>query len=272
MEIIVPKLSSKLSCMWNKIINLENSLFPTLQEVLRLGELSHKESKLIKILDFVEIEQFIYNTHITNIQKDRIQIARAFIAKSAYNLQTTRDPIDKLHCDRTLRFICGWRYKSDIPSEAKFSRVFKELSDMKIAQKTHEQFVKEYLSDTVFLYNASDATKMPPREKPLKVENEKEEKPKQKRGRPKKDEAREPKAPTILEQQKDMHSTQEMLSLVSTNCGAGVKQNSKGNREVWIGGKLHITAADGDIPITAIYSGAFGILPICIHQSLKLVT
>ncbi len=101
---------------------------PTLKKELRLEELSHKESKLIKILDFVEIEQFIYNTHITNIQKDRIQIARAFIAKSAYNLQTTRDLVDRLHCDRTLRLICGWRYKSDIPSEAKFSRVFKVIA------------------------------------------------------------------------------------------------------------------------------------------------
>ena len=47
-----------------------------------------------------------------------------------------------------------------------------------------------------------------------------------------------------------------MLTLVSTDCGVGIKQNSKGNREVWIGGKLHISAVDGDIPITAFYSGA----------------
>ena len=53
-----------------------------------------------------------------------------------------------------------------------------------------------------------------------------------------------------------METTKEMLSLVSTACGVGVKQNSKGNREVWIGGKLHISAVDGDIPIIAFYSGA----------------
>ncbi len=53
-----------------------------------------------------------------------------------------------------------------------------------------------------------------------------------------------------------MTSVKEMLSLVSTKCGVGVKQNSKGNREVWIGGKLHISAVDGDIPITAFYSAA----------------
>ena len=61
----------------------------------------------------------------------------------------------------------------DTPSESKFSRVFKELSELQIAQKTHEQFVKEYLGDTLFLYNATDATKIPLRVKPLKVEKEK---------------------------------------------------------------------------------------------------
>jgi hypothetical protein len=150
--------------------------------------------------------------------------------------------------------LCGWRYKNDIPSESKFSRVFKELSALKIAQKTHEQFVKEYLRDTLFFYNASDATKIPLREKPVKVEKEKF-KPKR-RGRPKKGETREPKTPSILQQQEDMKTTKQMLSLVSTQCGVGRKQNSKGNFETWIGGKLHISVVDGDIPITAIYSGA----------------
>jgi hypothetical protein len=48
MRNIVPKLSSNLSKMWNKILNLETSLFPALKEELRLEELSSKESKLIK--------------------------------------------------------------------------------------------------------------------------------------------------------------------------------------------------------------------------------
>lgn len=241
--------------MWLKILNLENSLFPELQE--SLGALSTKEEKLIKILDFAQIEQFIYDTHVTNIPKDRVQLARAFIAKSVYNLQTTRDLIDRLKIDRTLRVLCGWRYKTDILSESTFSRAFDEFSEMKLAAKTHEKFISEYLSDIVFLYNASDATKIPLREKPLKVEKQElEVKSKPKRGRPKKGETREPIKPTILAQQKEMTTTQEMLSLVSTACGVGIKQNSKGNREVWIGGKLHISAVDGDIPITAIYSGA----------------
>jgi hypothetical protein len=246
------KIIPTLSKMWLKVINLENSLFPELQE--KLGVLSSKEEKLIKILDFAEIEKNVCTTSKTNPPKDREQIARAFIAKSVYNFQTTSDLIDRLHIDKTLRILCGWRSSNDIPSESKFSRAFQELSDLKIAQKTHEQFVKEYLSEKIFFYNATDATKIPLREKAVK--KEKIEKVKYKAGRPKKGEVREPIKPKILEQQRDMQTVEEMLSLVSTECGVGVKQNSKGNREVWIGGKLHISAVDGDIPITAIYSGA----------------
>ena len=142
MKTIVPKISSSLSKMWNKVLTLNNSLFPALKEELRLEELSHKEQKLISILDFAQIEKNITVVSITNTPKDREEIARAFIAKSVYNFQTTRDLIDRLHCDRVLRIVCGWRYKNDIPSESKFSRVFKELSEMQIAQKAHEQFVK----------------------------------------------------------------------------------------------------------------------------------
>ncbi len=252
MKNILPKLSTNLSKMWTKILNLENCLFLEIKE--QLGTLSTKEEKLIKILDFAQIEKNVTVVTITNIPKDRIEIARAMIAKSVYNMQTTRDLIDRLHSDRVLRVLCGWRYKIDIPSEAKFSRVFKELSDLQIAQKTHKKFVNEYLSDTVFMYNATDAAMIPLREKPVKIK--KEEKPKNKVGRPKKGEKREPVKPKILELQKEMKTTKKMLSLVSTVCGVGVKQNSKGNREITIGGKLHISAVDGDIPIAAFYSGA----------------
>ncbi len=46
--------------------------------------------------------------------------------------------------------------------------MFTELSDLKIAEKTHEKFIEEYLSDTLFLYNASDATAIDLRQKAVK--------------------------------------------------------------------------------------------------------
>ncbi len=80
--------------MWLKVINLEQSLFPKLEE--SMGSLSPKEEKLIKILDFAEIERFVSTVQITNPPKDREEMARSFVAKQVYNFQTTRELIDRL--------------------------------------------------------------------------------------------------------------------------------------------------------------------------------
>ena len=45
-----------------------------------------------------------------------------------------------------------------------------------------------------------------------------------------------------------------MLPLIPTQCDVSIKQNVKGNRYKWIGGKLHLSVVDSDIPVTAIYS------------------
>ncbi len=199
MKNIIPDTSSNLSKMWTKIKNIENSLFPEFNE--QFGILSPKEERLIKILDFAQIENSITVVKTTNPPKDREEMARAFIAKSVYNMQATSDLIDRLKIDRTLRVLCGWRYPYQIPSESKFSRAFKEFSEYNIAQKTHERFIEAYLSDTVFMYDANDATTIPLRQKPAKKEKN-EPKTKRKRGRPRKGEEVEAKKPTILHNKK----------------------------------------------------------------------
>jgi hypothetical protein len=248
MKKIIPSLSK----MWLKVINLEQSLFPKLEE--SMGKLSSKEEKLIKILDFAQIEKFVSAVQITNPPKDREEMARAFVAKQVYNFQTTRELIDRLKIDRTLRLLCGWRHYNEIPSEAKFSRVFKEFSKQCIATKAHDVFIENYLSETLFFYGSIDSTAIELREKA--VQRKKEVKPKRRQGRPKKGEEGPPKKPSILQQQENMQSTEEMLSLIATKSDTSIKQNSKGNRHRWTGGKLHLSVVDGDIPITALYSSA----------------
>ncbi len=66
MENILPKLSTNLSKMWTKILNLENCLFPELKE--QLGTLSTKEEKLIRILDFAQIEKNVTVVTITKVE------------------------------------------------------------------------------------------------------------------------------------------------------------------------------------------------------------
>jgi hypothetical protein len=241
---IVPTLS-KMSL---KILNMNKTLFPALQE--QLGVLSSKEEKLMRILELAQIELYVSEVKITNPPKHRKEIARAFVAKSVYNLQTTRDLIDRLKVDRVLRVICGWRYARSIPSEAKFSRVAKELAFSKVADKTHQASIKEYLSDTVFFYNSTDSTAIDVREKPLK--KEKVPKVKKKRGRKRKDDLSPtvPKELSACNQQLAMESTIQMLQEISTSTDIGRKINAKGNGYAWIGGKLHLGVVDGDIPIT----------------------
>jgi len=251
MKKIIPSLSK----MWLKVINLEQSLFPKLQE--SMGSLTPKEEKLIKILDFAEIERFVSTVQITNPPKDREEMARAFVAKQVYNFQTTRELIDRLKIDRTLRLLCGWRHCNKIPSEAKFSRVFKEFSQQQIASKAHDVFIENYLSETLFFYSSIDSTAIELREKSVMYgKSKKEVKPKRRQGRPKKGEEGPPKKPSILQQQEKMSEAEEMLSLIGRECNTSIKQNSKGNRHKWTGGKLHLSVVDGDIPITALYSSA----------------
>ena len=111
--------------------------------------------------------------------------------------------------------ICGWRHHNEVPSEAKFSRVFKELINSKIATKAHDVFIEKYLHETLFFYSSIDSTAIELREKAVK--QEKEIKPKRRQGRPKKGEERPPKKPSILQQQENMNEADEMLSLIS-NC------------------------------------------------------
>jgi len=160
---LMKKVIPSLSKMWLKVINLEQSLFPKLEE--SMGSLSPKAEKLIKILDFAEIERFVFPVQITNPPKDREEMARAFVAKQVYNFQSTRELIDRLKIDRTLRVICGWRDCNKIPSESKFSRVFKEFSQQRIVTKAHDIFIENYLSETLFFYSSIDSTVIELREK-----------------------------------------------------------------------------------------------------------
>jgi hypothetical protein len=58
-----------------------------------------------------------------------------------------------------------------------------------------------------------------------------------------------------VERQQEM-SLKEMVEELPKNCDVGVKRNSKGYRETWIGYKFHIDAVDGQLPISCILSSA----------------
>src|SRR5271156_4036455 len=47
-----------------------------------------------------------------------------------------------------------------------------------------------------------------------------------------------------------------MVSDLPTHCAVGTKRNAKGHTTSWIGYKLHLDVADGDIPISAVLTSA----------------
>ena len=51
-------------------------------------------------------------------------------------------------------------------------------------------------------------------------------------------------------------SASEMLDHLPKVCDVGTKKNSKGYKESWVGYKLHIDAADGQIPVSCILTSA----------------
>lgn len=239
-------------------LRIQRSLFPWLEE--ELGELTEKEQQLVTILDLVRIERFTVECRslMGRPAEGRAPIARAFVAKAVYNMTTTRALLDRLECDKKLRRICGWEKKSDIPSESTFSRAFAEFSETQLPVKVHEVLIVNNLSEDIVMHISRDSTEIEVREKPAKkpkVEAECDGKePKRKRGRPRKGEAPVTES-TRLERQQTM-TLEEMLEDLPRQCDVGTKTNSKGHKETWIGNKLHLDVADGQIPISPILTSA----------------
>ena len=248
-------LGQTLSQYWERI---QGSLFPWLEE--ELDPLTEKQMKLITTLEVIRIEQFFPDsTWMGRPKKHRIAIARAFVAKSVYNMNTTRILIDRLEIDKNLRRICGFENRRQIPSESTFSRAFDEFANTNLPQHIHEALVKKICKKNIIQHVSNDSTAIEAREKPKTQPKKKikDKTQKKKRGRPKKGEERNsiPKKLSRLDRQPSM-TLSEMLKDLPLSCNVGCKKNSQGYIEKWTGYKLHIASADGGIPVSALLTSA----------------
>ena len=180
-------------------------------------------------------------------------MARAFVAKAVYDMPTTRVLLDRLDTDVALRRICGWERKSEMPSESVFSRAFAEFSDTQLPQRVHEALIRNTHRDRLVGHLSRDSTAIEAREKPA-AKQKAPPPPKRKRGRPKKGEER-PKVLKRLDRQAAM-TLPAMLNDLPTDCDVGMKKDSKGYKSTWVGYKLHLDVADGQIPISCLLTSA----------------
>lgn len=244
---------SILSEYWGRF---QVALIPHLENALE-SPLTPKLQLFVQVLDIVDIARFIpsrYDQRMGRKAHDRRSIARAFIAKAVYDLPTTELLIEFLLEQPTLRKLCGFDRRVDVPSASTFSRAFAKFATNDLGSKVHESIVRAHGVDKIVMHISRDSTAVSAREKATKKEA-KEPKPKRNRGRPKKGEEVEPKEQTRIEQQLTQ-TAEEALAELSKVCNVGAKRDSKGNSHYWTGWKAHIDWADGSIPLNVVTTSA----------------
>jgi hypothetical protein len=239
----------------------QQEIFPRISA--ELGPLSPQLELLCSVLGLIPLEAALHarRSRTGRPAKDRAALATAFLAKSILNLPTTRQLIDRLRCDDGLRRLCGWSQAEHLPHESKFSRAFEEFADTELPQQLHAAVIATTQGQRLIGHIARDATAIAARERfpappPAKPVRKKGSKKGSKNGS--KHQWRRAKAAdrgTRIQRQRHM-SLPAMLGELSTQCSIGVKTSSQGHQHHWRGYKLHLDVADGQIPISAILTGA----------------
>lgn len=251
---------------------LQSELFPVLET--ELGELGESAQRLVAILELLPLSRFIPCSQGWNGRppRDRYAIACAFVAKAVYNVPRTSDLLERLHSDEQLRLICGWKRGEALPHESTFSRAFAEFAATEMAQFTHEALVRETQKDRLIGHIARDSTAIEVRERfpeaatsPTAAQQSAARKPRQSRRGKKLGPAKRwkggkpPRRPASLDtrihRQRSMPLDQ-MLKELPRDCSIGAKTNSQGHVNYWRGYKLHLDVADGQIPVSAVLTGA----------------
>jgi len=251
-----------LDAMWARWNHIQASLFPWLRE--EVEPMTEQLGRLITILDVIGLQAFVPEPPRGpgRPPEDRRALARCFVAKALLGIPTTSALIERLQADKSLRRICGWERRAQVPHESTFSRAFNEFAQGDLPGRMHAALVERTLEGRVVGVVARDATEIEAREKPVqnKANDGKDgapdnPPPPRKRGRPRKDEQRPKPEPTRLERQVTQNLGQ-MLADLPTACDVGCKKNSKGYKETWIGYKLHIDVASGQIPVSCVLTSA----------------
>ena len=237
--------------------HLQRQLFPVLTE--ELGELGEKDRQFVQVVALLPLGRWIHRYDWSGWGRpphERIWMLHGFIAKAVYQFPTTEALIDALGARSTLRRLCGWESVADLPHAATFSRAFAQFAADELPQQILQGMVQTHCGPKLVGHISRDATAIEGHERPVpKTKTSSAPPPRYKRGRPKKGEVRPPRPPTRLEQQLT-RPLAENLAELPRQCDIGCKTNSHGSKYFWIGYKLHLDVADGQIPISCVLTAA----------------
>src|SRR5271170_6890563 len=157
-----------MKARWNHI---QGSLFPWFREAV--DPMTEALGRLVTILDVIGLEAFVPEPPrgAGRPPEDRRALARAFVAKAVLGVPTTTALIERLDdVDKSLRRILGWERRSQVPSEATFSRAFAEFAEGDLPAKMHAALIERSLGGRIVGAIARDATEIEAPEKPAKKE------------------------------------------------------------------------------------------------------
>ncbi len=231
---------------------LQGRLFPALEEVL--GPLSDLQQKLVRTLALLQLDGFVVVRHGPGRPPhDRAALARAFVAKAVFNFPTTRALLDRLRDDLVLRRLCGWERAAEVPHESVFSRAFAEFAADHFAERVHAALIERTQGWRLIGHISRDSTAIEGCEKPQPKPKAAAPALRHRPGQTNKS----PERMTRLERQCSGTMTlEQMLTELPRVCDVGCKTNSKGSKYFWIGYKLHLDVADGQIPISCVLTSA----------------
>lgn len=119
------QLTDKIAGIWDRV---QGSLFPALDAAgVEMTEKLYQHAALLEVL---RIEQFVVG------------------AKAFDNATDTNAFRDRLRGDPSLRKVCGWRHRGDVPSESTFSRAFAVFTELALADTVHEVKARKFLGAT----------------------------------------------------------------------------------------------------------------------------
>jgi len=244
-------LSQHWSCFQRTLLELPEEAFP--------AGLTPLHTQFMWLLDWVPVQRFVEAPRAVrgNPEHDRRPLLRAFLAKALGHLPTTEALIERLRADPTLRRLCGWELRRQVPSASTFSRAFAAFAADGVLDRLHEFLVREHLGKELVWHVSRDSTAIPARERSQKPEPPPPPPPK-KRGGPKKEEPRRLPTPTRIQRQSaaPVTQTEALLAELPAYCDVGAKRNAQGKLECWRGYKFHVDTGDTGIPLCCFTTAA----------------
>src|SRR5271166_2270381 len=142
---------------------IQGYLFPSMRE-----DIDPITEALGRLVTVIGLEAFVPDPPRApgRPPEDRRALARAFVAKAVLGIPTTSALIERLEVDKSLRRILGWERRSQVPSEATFSRAFAEFARGALPDKIHAMLIERALGGRIIGAIARDATEIEAREKP----------------------------------------------------------------------------------------------------------